>query len=64
MVLRQVKKNGKELTEELFNQKVDRYLKRLETNAKLKAQIPNDILKPTKVDLTYRIGQQKEFKCF
>jgi len=43
MVLRQVKKNGKELTEELFNQKVDRYLKRLETNAKLKAQIPNDI---------------------
>ncbi|MEP0265769.1 sulfotransferase [Dokdonia sp.] len=43
MILRQVKKNGKELTEDLFNKRVHKYLELIETNTKLKAHIPNNI---------------------
>jgi len=43
MILRQVKKKGKELTDDLINKKIAIYLRRIETNARLKTLIPNDI---------------------
>ncbi len=43
MILQQVKRNGKELSDELFENKMSLYLNKLKTNTKLKKQNPSII---------------------